>query len=95
MDLTAIDRSSSVTGAHAPAPAVAVDKAAEKRQVVQAVKAVNGTEMFGPENELCFQKDPETHRFVVRVINRKTREILSQVPEEYVLRLAEDLKKLG
>jgi uncharacterized FlaG/YvyC family protein len=32
---------------------------------------------------------------VVRVINRKTREVVSQVPEEYVLRLAEDLKKSG
>ena len=93
MDLTAIDRSA--TGIHAPAPPVTVDRAAEKRQVVQAVKAVNGTEMFGPENELCFQKDLETNRFVVRVVNRKTREVLSQVPEEYVLRLAEDLKKSG
>ena len=91
MDLTAIDRSA--TGVHAPAPAVTVDKAAENRQVVQAVKAVNGTEMFGPENELCFQKDPEMNRLVVRVVNRKTKEVLSQVPAEYVLRLAEDLKK--
>jgi flagellar protein FlaG len=72
-----------------------VDKAAEKREVIQAIKAVNGTEMFGPENELRFQKDPETNRFVVRVVNRNTREVISQVPEEYVLRLAEDLKKLG
>ena len=76
-----------------------VDKAAEKSEVVQAIKAVNGTEMFGPENELRFQKDPETNRFVVRVVNRKTREVISQVPEEYVLRLAadmqKDLKKLG
>jgi uncharacterized FlaG/YvyC family protein len=31
----------------------------------------------------------------VRVVNRNTREVISQVPEEYVLRLAEDLKKLG
>ena len=91
MDITAIDRVAS--GVHAPAPAVAVDKAAEKRQVVQAVKAVNGTEMFGPENELSFQRDSETNRFVVRVVNRKTKEVLSQVPEEYVLRLAEDLKR--
>ena len=46
-----------------------------------------------------FQKDPETNRFVVRVVNRNTREVISQVPEEYVLRLAadmqKDLKKLG
>ena len=93
MDLTAIG--GSATGIHAPVPAVTVDRAAENRQVVQAVKAVNGTEMFGPENELCFQKDPETNRLVVRVVNRKTKEGLSQVPEEYVLRLAEDLKKSG
>ncbi len=70
MDLSAIDRST--TAIHAPAPAVPVDKAAEKREVVQAIKAVNGTEMFGPENELRFQKDPETNRFVVRVVNRNT-----------------------
>lgn len=92
MDLTAIDRGAA--GLHAPAPAVEVDRAAEKRQVVQAVKAINGAEMFGSENELCFQKDAETNRLVVRVINRKTKEVVSQVPEEYVLRLAEDLKKL-
>jgi uncharacterized FlaG/YvyC family protein len=92
MDLTAII---GATGAHAPAPTVTVDKTAEKREVVQAVKAVNGTEMFGADNELRFQKDPETNRFVVVVINKKTHEVLSQVPEEYVLRLAEDLKRTG
>jgi uncharacterized FlaG/YvyC family protein len=93
MDLTAINRSAA--GVHAPAPVTNMDKVAEKREVVQAVKAVNGTEMFGSENELSFQKDPETKRFVVRVVNRKTREVISQLPEEYVLRLAEDMKKLG
>jgi uncharacterized FlaG/YvyC family protein len=92
MDLTAINRSD--MGIHAPAPAVTPDKTAAKREIVQAVKAVNGTEMFGPENELRFQKDPQTNRLVVRVVNRKTREVISQIPEEYVLRLAEDLKKL-
>ena len=93
MDITAINRSA--TSIHAPEPAVATDKAAEKREVVQAVKAVNGAEMFGPENELRFQRDPETNRFVVRVVNRKTREVISQVPEEYVLRLAADMKIRG
>jgi flagellar protein FlaG len=92
MDLNAINRSAA--GIHAPASVPAQDKAAEKREVVQAIKAVNGSEMFGSENELRFQKDPETNRFVVRVVNRKTREVISQVPEEYVLRLAEDMKKL-
>jgi len=91
MEITAIHRGE--VGVHAPAPVAPVDKTAEHRQVVQAVKAVNGTEMFGPENELRFQRDPQTKRMVVRVVNRNTREVLSQVPEEYVLRLAEDVRK--
>jgi uncharacterized FlaG/YvyC family protein len=91
MDISAISRGE--VGMHAPAPVTPVDKTAEHRQVVQAVKAVNGTEMFGPENELQFQRDPQTKRMVVRVVNRHTREVMSQVPPEYVLRLAEDIRK--
>ena len=91
MDINAINRGEA--GLHAPAPVTPVEKGAEHRQVVQAVKAVNGTEMFGPENELQFRKDPQTKRMVVRVVNRQTREVMSQVPPEYVLRLAEDLRK--
>jgi uncharacterized FlaG/YvyC family protein len=30
---------------------------------------------------------------LIQVVDRKTREVVSQVPPEYVLRLAEDLKK--
>jgi flagellar protein FlaG len=90
MDITPADRTAVM-----PAPAVntaPIDKAAENREVVQAVKALNNTEMFG-DNELDFQRDPQTHRMVVRVMNRKTKEVVSQVPPEYVLRLAEDLKQ--
>jgi uncharacterized FlaG/YvyC family protein len=90
MDITATNRGA--TAMHAPAPAIPADKTVENREVVQAVKALNGTEMFGQENELCFQKDSQSQRMVIRVINRKTREVVSQVPPEYVLRLVEDLK---
>ena len=86
MDIAAINRGA--TGPHTPAPTVPVDKQSQDRDVVQAVKALNGTEMFGPENELRFQKDPETRRMVVRVVNRKTEELVSTVPAEYILRLA-------
>jgi len=91
MEITGMNRSASV--AHAPAPVTPVDAAAEAREVVQAVKALNGTEMFGPDNELQFQNDPQTRRMVVRLVNRKTREVLTQVPAEYVLRLVEDRKR--
>jgi uncharacterized FlaG/YvyC family protein len=93
MDITAINRDA--PGPHAPAPAIPEEKTSENREVVRAVKALNGTEMFGPENELRFQQDPSTRRMVVRVVNRKTREVLSQVPPEYILRLADDVKQRG
>jgi flagellar protein FlaG len=90
MDVTAVDRSVSV-----PAPTVSTEpaeNAAANRDVVQAVKALNSTEMFG-DDELDFRKDPQTQRMVVRVVDRKTKEVISQVPPEYVLRLAENWKQ--
>jgi len=90
MDITAINRSGQVL--HAPVPVVPADRAAENREVVQAVKALNGAEMFGQDSELMFQRDPLTQRMVLQLINRKTKEVISQIPQEYVLRLAQDLK---
>ena len=66
--------------------------ASQNREVVQAVKAVNGSEMFGQDEELAFQMDSATKRLVVQVINRNTKEVISQVPAEYVLRMAQDIK---
>ena len=65
----------------------------ENREVVQAVKALNETEMFGQDNQLRFQKDPRTGRIVVKVVNNKTNEVVSQIPAEYLLSLAQDLKQ--
>jgi uncharacterized FlaG/YvyC family protein len=90
MEVSAVDRSAHASSVPvAPAP---VDRAAENREIVRAVKALNGTEMFGQDNQLMFRRDPETQRMVIRVVNRKTEEVISQIPAEYVLRLARDLK---
>jgi len=90
MDITAISRS--VETLHAPAPAIPADRAAENREVVQAVKALNGAEMFGQDSELMFQRDPITQRMVIQLVDPKTKEVISQIPKEYLLRLAQDLK---
>jgi uncharacterized FlaG/YvyC family protein len=71
---------------------VTPQKAAENRSLIQAVKALNGTEMFGQDNHLAFQRDPETKQMVIQVINQKTHEVVLQIPSEDVLRLAEELK---
>jgi uncharacterized FlaG/YvyC family protein len=91
MDISGVNRA--VPAAAIADTPVPVENNAERRDVVQAVKAVNGTEMFGSENELRFQKDPQSQRMVVRVVNKKTNEVVSQIPPEYVLNLAADLKQ--
>ncbi|HXB72724.1 MAG TPA: flagellar protein FlaG [Candidatus Acidoferrales bacterium] len=90
MDVTAIGRN--VEMLPAPARAIPAGKAAENREVVRAVKAVNGAEMFGRNSELTFQVDPITEGTSVQLVNPKTKDVISQIPAEYVLRLAEDLK---
>ncbi len=90
MEITAVDRSG--LGMSAPAVNAPAPVPAENRDVVRAVKALNGSEMFGDEKELVFRRDPETNRMVIRLVNPKTDEVLAQIPAEYVLRLAEDLK---
>ena len=93
MDNTPISRVMPDAAVTAPASAtIAPDKAAQNRDVIQAVKALNGTEMFGQDNELMFQRDRQTQRMVIRLVNRQTNEVVSQIPAEYVLRLSGDIK---
>jgi flagellar protein FlaG len=64
---------------------------AENRQVVQAVRAVNASVKLGV-NDLTFSLDRYTRRPVVKLVNRQTNETVAQIPNEEVLRLAQDLK---
>jgi uncharacterized FlaG/YvyC family protein len=59
---------------------------------VQAVKAVNATEFLGQDHELAFSFDRNSRRTVVRIVDRKTGEVVQQIPAEYVLRVAQELK---
>ena len=63
----------------------------ERRELIHAVRAVNAAELFGQNNELTFVLDRQTHRPLLRIVDRKTKEVVRQIPPEQVLRLAEDL----
>jgi uncharacterized FlaG/YvyC family protein len=93
MDVISMNQGMQSPSATAPAPTAPVDKAAENREVIQAIKALNGTEMFGQDNVLLFEKDRHSQRMVIRVVNKNTQEVISQIPAEYVLRLADDAKQ--
>jgi len=66
------------------------DQTAQRRQLMQAVKSVNGSGLLG-SNELVFLVDRQTHRPIIRVENKETHEVIFQAPPEYVLNLAEGL----
>jgi flagellar protein FlaG len=67
------------------------EQVAENRQIVQAVKAVNQAGMLGENNELTFSLDRQTKQPVIQIIDRSTKEVIQQIPPEYVLQVAQDL----
>ena len=91
MEVSSISHSALV----APAATVPTDteQAAQNREIVQAVKALNGAEMYGPNQELIYQQDAVSKRMVVRVVDRTTNQVIAQIPPQYVLALAADLGK--
>lgn len=72
------------------APAQAVE---DRRSLIRAVRAVNSAELLGYDHELSFAFDRATGRPVVRIVDKETREVIQQIPAEYVLRMAEELKR--
>jgi len=70
------------------------EKLPQQRELIQAVKAVNAAELFGQNSELTFVLDRETHRPLVRLIDRNTSEIIRQIPPQYVLHMAAELREL-
>jgi uncharacterized FlaG/YvyC family protein len=71
-------------------PALEVE---QRRELIQAVRAVNQAEIYGQENELSFAFDRGTQRAVVRIVDKKTREVVQQIPTEQVLRMAEEIQQ--
>lgn len=62
------------------------------RPLIRAVRAVNASELLGPDSELRFAFEAGTRRPVMRIVDRRTDEVLTQLPPEEVLRMAESLK---
>jgi hypothetical protein len=65
---------------------------AETRELIRAVRAVNAGGTLGAQNELVFFLDRLTGRPVIKLVDRISKDVLLQIPNERVLRLAQDLK---
>jgi flagellar protein FlaG len=64
----------------------------ERRDLVRAVKAINASELFGENYELTFVFDRPNRRTVIRIIDRETKEVIRQLPNEYALQIASQLR---
>ncbi len=89
MDISSIPQLTAPPGAPSETPAPPPASPGQ-RELIQAVKAINATGLFGQDNELSFIVDRNSRKVVIRVVNRDTREVVRQIPAEYVLRLAEE-----
>jgi uncharacterized FlaG/YvyC family protein len=76
--------SASTQGAPKPAPGE------DQRALLQAVKAVNAAQLFGQENEVTFIIDRAVNIAVVRIVNKDTGELVDQIPNEQMLKMAEE-----
>ena len=95
MDVATIQNTADRTGVTAPAQLPPPAEAAQRRDLVKAVKEVNQAELFGSNNEITFAIDRDSKRLVTRVVDKSTGEVVDQIPAEYLLRLAEENKQIG
>ena len=79
----------------APPNTLTPQERAEQSRLIHAVQSVNQSGVFGSSEELVFSMDQSSGRPVVRLINRETREVVRQIPPEYLLRLSEDPQRIG
>jgi flagellar protein FlaG len=92
-----------VQGAGAPAPEVArpkvvpierpqikVDTEGDKKRLDQAISRMNERMQDGGRG-LAFKVDPSLNRPVVTVTNRETGEVIRQIPNEVVIRMAHSI----
>ena len=64
-----------------------------RRDMIAAVQAISATDVFGSDRELAFVISRGADAPVMRVIDRKTNEVVLQVPAAYLLQLAKQLRQ--
>jgi uncharacterized FlaG/YvyC family protein len=70
-------------------PVRSPEQIAKDRELIKAVRAIDGSQLFGPNSELTFVYDRQSQRALARVVDKKTRQVVMQIPPEYVIKMAE------
>jgi flagellar protein FlaG len=93
MDVASIQTRGPDTTAQAQAQTPTPQQTAERRDLVKAVKTVNDAQLFGDGSELTYAIDRDSRKLVTRIVDKTTGTLIQQIPAEYVLRLAEEVKQ--
>ena len=70
------------------------EQAARNRELVKAVKTINEGGGMGPSSELRFAIDRGSGETVIKIVDRITNEVITQVPSEETLHAAAILKQI-
>jgi uncharacterized FlaG/YvyC family protein len=76
-----------------PTPVAQVAARPVNREVATAVKALNDNGSAGPGRQFSIAIDSKTRVPVVRIVDRKTNELIEQIPSQYVLDLAQQISQ--
>ncbi len=71
-----------------------LDEVARNREIARAVRTLNEAQAVGSSSELRFAVDRATGARLIRIVDRTTDEVITQVPPEAVLRLAAVLRDI-
>lgn len=91
MEIGKVDQANGIAAVLPAVPTVSPEQRAEQQLMIQAVKAINAAELFGDASELTFSFDRSSRKMILKLVDRETKEVIRQIPPEYLLRLAEEL----
>jgi uncharacterized FlaG/YvyC family protein len=60
----------------------------QRQQLIKAVESINSANLLGESSELTFAYGRQDRMMRLQVVNRKSKEVLREVPSDDVLRLA-------
>ena len=77
----------------APVSPISPQEREVQQKLIRAVESVNSSHLFGQSTELTFSYDRHSRKTILQIIDRETKEVIRQLPPEYLLRLAQELEE--
>lgn len=67
----------------------------QNQAAARAVRGLNAEGAAGPGRTFSYSTDPKTNLPIIRIVDAATREVVDQVPVEYILQMAQQVIQLS